>query len=111
MFRKNNTIASPFLVAGSVFVFAGGLTSLSSTLKQADALNEGQILSSSTSGLGLALLGLTCVVVSVPFSISAKKHLNKSIDNYNSSIVNAGRNPVEIELMVHAQGLGLQIKF
>jgi len=116
LWKKNYNIASGFMYAGAVSVFAAGVVSLTSTLDEKNELEEGD-LSNSTSysfkGLGFAALGLVFVGVSIPFNISAKKHLRSSVSQYNSSLNQARRKPkVNFEFIVSSQGMpGIRMRF
>ncbi len=111
LYKKNSSISLPFLLAGSILVCAGSVVSFSSALKETNDINSGQLPGKYPSGLGLILVGGACVIVSLPFAIPAKKHLNKSIDLYNSSIKDVGSARIEFNLNVNSRGVGVIMRF
>ncbi len=112
--QKNSTIASPLLIGGSVLLLAAGITSLTSSLEEVNALENGEIKDSGSNGLGLALGALGCIVASIPFNLAARDHLHNAIDQYNADLKRVGSScppPVRFNLMVKANGLSLRMTF
>ncbi len=112
--QKNSTVANPLLIGGGALLLAAGITSLSSSLEEVNALEDGKIKDSGSNGLGLALGALACMVTSLPFSLAARNHLHNAIDQYTADIKKVGSScppPVRWNLMVKANGLSLRMTF
>lgn len=112
--QKNSAIGSPLVLAGSALLLAAGITSLTSSLDEANALEEGKIKDSGSSGLGLALGALGCIVAAVPFNLATRDHLHNAIDQYNAEIKKVSSSyppPAKLNLIVKANGLGLRMTF
>jgi hypothetical protein len=110
LFNKNRTASAVFMCVGLATVAAGTAVMLSSTMKQANDLDNGEY-NEYSSGLGLIGMGLLIEIAGIPFSISANKHLKKSVDMYNSSINVTGSNQIEFKLIVYSNGLGVRMRF
>jgi hypothetical protein len=110
--RKNANISSyGFIIPGLVFVCIGSFTELNSSIKENQDIQNGNLPGEYNSGLGWIVLGGGLIIAGIPFSLKSRKHLNKSIEQYNSSVSSNGLTPVEFELMVNGNGMGIRMRF
>ncbi|MCX6237286.1 MAG: hypothetical protein NTY07_06960 [Bacteroidia bacterium] len=110
-FKTNNRLVNPFLIAGSAVAIAGGIVNLTLHIKQVDDYSNMNLHGNYTWGVPVILAGLAADLVGIAFLIPAKKHLKKSITDYNSSIKTVGYEPVQFNLMVNSNGLGVRMRF
>jgi hypothetical protein len=110
-YKVNNTIAIPFVIVGSVGIIAGAAITLVSSVKQSQDVNNGELNGTYSSGLGIVLIGAAFDIVALPFLFSANKHFKQSINNYNSSLKSTQSEPVQFNLMVRGNGLGIRMVF
>lgn len=110
-YKVNAAVGNTCLIVGDVLVLVGVIEMLSSTSQEVNNPYGTSQSSSSTNGVGIMLTGLAFDIVSIPFLISAKHHLKKTVGLYNSSFKNVGLNPVQFNLMVNHNGLGIRMNF
>jgi hypothetical protein len=110
-YRVNNSVGTPLLIGGSICALAGGAIALSSSIKESNDINNGELSGDYPTGIGLAALGLGLVLVAVPFMLPANKHFKKSVDLYNSNLKTTGYYQVRFNLMVKGNGLGIRVQF
>jgi len=112
MYKKNVTIGGTLVIAGSACLLAGSVISLASSIQQTKDINNGDLSGeSSTSGLGLVLVGCIVDLVSIPFLIPAYKHYKNAINNYNSSLQKTSYRPVQLKMRVASNRIGVRINF
>ena len=112
IWKKKSNIGLGFFGVGTGLACAGGVISFLGTIQQNQDINNGIIKSDYPSGLGLVVAGLGCAIVGAAIIIPArKKHLNQSINQYNSSLNKVGSRPVSFDLMVNSNGLGVRMRF
>lgn len=110
--NKNMLISSGLLLTGSTIILVATVIDLSASIKESNDLNNGTYTGDyKGAGLGVYLGGLAFVVAAVPVTISGRKSLHKSINQYNSSLVQSKNRPLELELKVYGNGLGLRMTF
>ena len=56
-------------------------------------------------------IGAGLIVIGTPFIFSSKKHFKKSISDYNSSLKTVSYEPVQFNLLVNSNGLGVRMVF
>lgn len=84
-YKTKNTIGSAALIVGSGFAIYLGATSLSNSLKDAKNLNDGNLKTSDGKNLILpAAATMGFVSVGAILSLSARGHLIKAVNIYNS---------------------------
>lgn len=113
IYKKNYVAGSTLTLGGLALVCAGGFVSLSSSLEQADDLNNGETKSQSdySSGLALAGLGLVAVIAAVPINLKSKRHLQKSVELYNAGLQDTAQQAVEFDLQVSGNQVSLIMRF
>ncbi len=111
--KTNQTIASSFAIVGCGLTALGGYLLFAESVKEADEIDDGNLnYKADYSGAMTALgAGLACVVVSIPFSIKAKKSFKKSIDLYNSGIKETGCNGIDFRMNLSYNQVGLTMRF
>jgi len=110
-FKKNSNIGTPLMVVGSAAVLAGAAINLSSSIKESNDINNGELGGSYPSGISLMLVGVACDIVALPLVISANKHFKKSLSDYNSSFKSTSSRQAQFNLMVNANSFGIRILF
>lgn len=84
-YKTKNTVGSAALIVGSGFALYLGATSLNNSLKDAKNLNEGNLETSDGKNLILpAAAAIGFVSVGAILSLSARGHLIKAVNLYNS---------------------------
>lgn len=111
LYKSKAKTASYFSLAGISCVAVGAGIGLVGTLRQVDDLNNNSLPGSYSSGLGVMGLGLLVMIIGLPASTKAKKHLNNSIDLFNQGITEFGQKKVDFDLYVHNQGVGVLMRF
>jgi hypothetical protein len=111
--QMNQTVGMSFLLAGSGLALLGGILSYSNSKKELDELDEGNLnYKADYSGAMMAVgAGLACVIVSIPFSVKAKKSFKKSIDLYNSGIKETGCNTIDFRMNLSYNQVGVTMRF
>jgi hypothetical protein len=84
---------------------------LSSSIKEANDVNNGELGNSYPGGLGLILVGAACDLAALPFLFPAQKHLVKSVEDYNASLKTSGRIPAQVEMVLHPSAIGIRVTF
>lgn len=111
-YQVNKNIGTPLVYIGLAGVLGGAILHLSSTVDQADAVNNGDIdAKKDYTGAYLLIGGLGLELISIPFLVSANKKFKKSLFNYNSSFGKTSAIPVQFNMMVNANGLGVRMQF
>jgi len=81
-------------------------------MNEVNSLNNGNIKDSKSNGLEFALAGLGCVAIAIPFSLSAKDHLHKSIDHYNANLIGIkNTSEVKVRFMASTNSFGIKMTF
>lgn len=111
MYKKNMNVAVPLVITGTACVLIGTALSLSSSVKQANDLNNGEITESSMKGVGLILIGCVADLIAIPFIIPANKHFKKAINNYNTSLPKTGFRPVQVNMIFASNRVGFRVNF
>jgi len=93
IYKTKTTVRDLFCTLGSLTVLVGATMSLSNTLSQVSAMNKGNYSTKSTSYLGVEIGGLALATIGMIAGIGSKKHLRKSIEQYNASIKQTPRLP------------------
>ncbi len=111
--KMNQTIGTCFALAGCGLTALGGYLLFSESVKEADAVNDGNLnYQANYSGAMTAVgVGLACVVVSIPFSVMSKKSFKKSIDLYNSGIKETGSNSINFRMNLSYNQVGVTMRF
>ena len=101
--RSKIFLTTGLILMGSTVICEGIF--LVQTVKQALDINNGDPnYSIAILGAGLAVGSLACVITSSYFS-------NKSIKLYNSKPKNIGQNPLQLQLQLSSNGLGVSMRF
>jgi len=112
-FKSNSNVGMGFMVVGTTCALIGAVVQLSSTAKQAQDLNSGNMPSENSSGggLGLAVGGLGIVLLGIPFIASGNSHLKKSITLYNGKSKQSTHYKPTLRMTMTTCSVGLQLKF
>lgn len=110
-YKSNINVGAPLMVAGSACILVGATINLASAIKEANDINNGQMGNSYPSGLGIILVGAACELASLPFLFPARKHLLKSIEDYNTSLNATGKIPYQLEMVLHPASIGVRVSF
>lgn len=111
-YQVNKGIGTPLVYIGLVGVLGGAIMHLGSSVDQANAVNNGDIdAKKDYTGAYIMLAGLGLELISIPFLVSANKQFKKSLFNYNSSLGKTSAVPVQFNLMVNANGMGVRMQF
>lgn len=112
-YKKNGSLGYSFLLTGVVFECTGAALLLSETIKEAKEVDEGNLSHSEKYQLSLALmgLGLVGIVVGVPFNTRARKAFVQSINDYNGSLKSSRYQPVEFNVLISCNRVGLVMRF
>lgn len=109
--KANSRIGTPIMAVGTIACLAGAAIGLSSSMKQSNDINNGNINGTYATGLPLVVVGAAAVFISLPFIISSNKHFKQSINDYNSSFKSTSYRPVQLNLMVNSSGVGINMRF
>lgn len=118
-YKTNQRIALTLGLGASTCCLIGSIVSLSSTLNTANELENGNLptneeeTASAAAGLGWLAGGVLCVAVAIPFGISSKKHLSKSIQLYNleAAKTESGCKPVKFDVAAGINRIGISMEF
>ncbi len=110
-FKANMNVASPLIIVGSACILTGAVINLSSSIKEANDVNNGELGNSYPGGLGLILVGAACDLAALPFLFPAQKHLVKSVEDYNASLKTSGRIPAKVDVVLHPATIGIRVTF
>jgi hypothetical protein len=84
VYNRNKILGTSFLLGGLGAVLIGSIIDLAHTGEQASDLSSGKMNSGHTPSFGWYGPGVAGLAVGIPFMISSKKHLIKSIEFYNT---------------------------
>jgi hypothetical protein len=112
-YKMNQTVSMSFILAGTGLAALGGYLAFAESKKELDEVNDGNLNNEANySGAMTAIgAGLACVIVSIPFSVKAKKSFRKSIDLYNSGIKESRSNPIEFRMNLTYNQVGITMRF
>lgn len=111
MARTNSIIGSSFVISGTVCLLAGSITFLNATIKENNDVQNGNAPGEYNQGWGWLGAAAGLIIVSIPFNVKARKLLNSSVEQHNSSITSTGQKSVEFELMTNSYGIGIRMRF
>ena len=111
-YKTKNTIGSAALIVGSGFALYLGATSLSNSLKDTKNLNEGNLETSDGKNLILpAVATIGFASVGAILSLSARGHLIKAVNIYNSKNDRNYTENKNLKLELTATRVALVLKF
>lgn len=111
MARKNATIGNSLVLGGSVCLLVGSATFFSATLKENKDVQSGNAPGEYKYGWGWLGAAGGLIIVSIPFNVKSRKLMNKSVEQYNSTVSSTGQKPVEFELTTNSSGIGIRMRF
>ena len=111
-YKVNSGIGTTLEIIGLISVTTGAIINFANTASTVSNINNGNYYApSSIGGGGFILLGGAFVILSIPFLVPAKHHLKKAINLYNSEGKSSTYIPVQYNLMMSSNGLGIRMRF
>jgi hypothetical protein len=110
-YKINSSLGIASCVVGSATVLAGAVVFLASNIQRSNSGRTSSINNTYYTGFGMIVGGLVLDLVGAFAINSAKKHLEKSISNYNSRFKRTGMNPVKFNFSTNENGVGILMKF
>jgi len=110
-YQTNSAIGTTLLVAGTASVLVGAVINLQGNIQESNDIIEGDVKDSYPNGLGFLATGLVLDIIAIPLILSGSKQFKKALFNYNSSFGKTSAIPVQFNLMVNANGLGVRMQF
>jgi hypothetical protein len=110
-YKKNARIAVPLLVTGTAILLTGTVINLVGSVQESQDVANGEIGGTYPNGLPIILVGAGVGIIAIPLVISANKHFKQSLSDYNSSFKSVSSRPLQFNLMVNSNGLGIRMQF
>lgn len=111
--QVTQAVGTSLLLVGSCLTAYGAYLGLQEAKKANDELDKGNLNYQQDYSKELTVLGaaVACMVVSIPFSVKAKRSFKKSIDLYNSGISETGSNSIDFRMHLSYNQVGVTMRF
>ncbi|HNW90715.1 MAG TPA: hypothetical protein PKN48_13725 [Bacteroidales bacterium] len=112
-YKTINGVSTAIYVIGGMAAIGGSIVSLVSTASQVATVSHGRITYPQRDYTGTVIMfgGIGLELVGALVGLGKKKHLENSINNYNSNFQNTSYFPVRFDFMANSDGLGIRMRF